>query len=346
MMIKVGGGYEVRVLVTGGLGFIGSHTSHMLLQRGHQVLILDNLSKSRMETFERINILTQNKAHFIQGDVLDDSILDEALSTYGIEGVIHLAALKSVKESMEDPERYHLNNVLGTEKLILKCLEHSVGRFIFSSSAAVYGDAESSVKEDAEFGKILSPYGKSKAECERILNKTCSDRGKPDIIILRYFNVAGAHPSGMLGEDTAGDEGNLMSHIIRTASGEKDKMLIFGGDYNTADGTGIRDYIHVMDVARGHILALESPKRGINTYNLGSGMGTSVLGMISAFENVNGLRIPHEIVDRRQGDVGISFADSSKAKEELGWSAELGIVDMVRDSWNHEKRKLAIDTCI
>ena len=336
----------MKVLVTGGLGFIGSHTVHMLLQRGHQVLILDNLSNSRIETFERINTMTRNKAHFIQGDVLDDNILDEALSTYGIEGVIHLAALKSVKESMEDPERYHLNNVLGTEKLISKCLEHCVGRFIFSSSAAVYGDAESPVKEDAEFGKILNPYGNSKAECEGILKKTFSDHGRPDITILRYFNVAGAHPSGILGENTAGDDGNLMSHVIRTASGEKDKMLIFGGDYDTADGTGIRDYIHVMDVARGHILALESQKRGINTYNLGSGMGTSVLGMVRAFEKVNGLRIPHEIVDRRQGDVGISFADSSKAKEELGWSAELGIVDMVRDSWNHEKRKLAIDTCI
>jgi UDP-glucose 4-epimerase len=343
-MVYIGGGHGVKVLVTGGLGFIGSHTVHMLLQGGHQVLVLDNLSNSKIETLDRINSMTQNNTRFIQGDVLDDKILDKALSTFGIEGVVHFAALKSVKESIESPERYHLNNVVGTERLISKCLEHNIRKFIFSSSAAVYGSAKAPVREDAEMGEALNPYGSTKVLCEELLKETHRVHGRPDMTILRYFNVAGAHPTGNLGEDAGPDGGNLMSHIIRAAG--DGKMYIYGDDYDTPDGTAIRDYIHVMDVARGHILALERQKSGINTYNLGTGKGTSVLGMVNTFQEVNGVRVSYEIVARRKGDVGVSCADPSKALDDLGWRAELSLGDMVRDSWNHEKRKLAIDTCI
>ena len=334
----------MKVLVTGGLGFIGSHTTHMLLKRGYKVLILDNLSNSRLETLDGINSSCENKAQFVEGDILDRRLLDQIFTSYDVQGVIHFAALKSVKESMEKPERYHLNNVEGTERLLGKCIQHGVERFVFSSSAAVYGNSSSPVSEDAEIGEILNPYGGSKIKCEQILRNTYSLHGKPDITILRYFNVAGAHPEGILGEEMRTDDGNLMSHIIRIATGEIEKLFIYGGDYDTPDGTGIRDYIHVMDVARGHIHALEKQKRGVHIYNLGSGKGTSVLQILQSFEKVNGRRIAYEIVERREGDIGVSFADPSKAMEELGWWAELDIRDIVRDSWDYQWR-LIQDMC-
>lgn len=333
-----GGVHGVKVLVTGGLGFIGSHTALMLLQRGYGVVIMDNLSNSKLETLDRINSQTANKAQFVKGDILDETILKRIFKEHEIDGVVHFAALKSVKESIEDPEKYHLNNVVGTQRLLKECVENGIERFVFSSSAAVYGSSESPITEDSQIGEIPNPYGRSKAMCEEILRKVYTLNGKLDITILRYFNVAGAHPQGILGEGIGKGDGNLMSHIMKIAAGEKEKLHIYGGDYDTPDGTGIRDYIHVMDVARGHILALEKQKKGVHIYNLGSGRGTSVLGLIQAFQEVNGVEIPYEVTERRKGDVGVSYADSRRALDELGWRAELDICDIVRDSWFHHIR--------
>ncbi|MCR3955015.1 MAG: UDP-glucose 4-epimerase GalE [Gudongella sp.] len=327
----------MRVLVTGGLGFIGSHTALMLLQKGYEVIILDNLSNSNPAVLGRINSQTGNKALFVKGDILDVALLKEVFREHEIHGVIHFAALKSVKESIEKPERYHLNNVVGTERLIRICAEQGIGRFIFSSSAAVYGSAASPVTENSGIGEIPNPYGRSKASCEDLLKTTHFQYKKPDITILRYFNVAGAHPDGILWEEAQPDGGNLMSHIIRVASEKTGKLYIYGGDYDTPDGTGIRDYIHVMDVARGHVLALEKQKEGVHTYNLGSGRGTSVLELIQTFQEVNGVDIRYEITGRRIGDISVSYADSTRALDELGWRAELDICDIVRDSWSHSE---------
>ena len=336
----IGGVHGVRVLVTGGLGFIGSHTALMLLQKGYEVIILDNLSNSNPAVLGRINSQTGNKALFVKGDILDGTLLKEVFREHEIHGVIHFAALKSVKESIENPERYHINNVVGTEILIRKCVEHGIGRFIFSSSAAVYGSAASPVAEGSGIGELTNPYGRSKANCEDLLKRTYLKHKNPDITILRYFNVAGAHPDGILWEEARPDGGNLMSHIMRVANKKTGKLYIYGGDYDTPDGTGIRDYIHVMDVARGHVLALEKQKEGVHTYNLGSGRGTSVLELIQTFQEVNEVEIPYEITDRRTGDVAASYADSTKALDELGWRTELDICDIARDSWLHSKGRI------
>lgn len=327
----------MKILVTGGLGFIGSHTSLLLLEEGYDVVILDNLSNSRISTLEKINSLSANKAAFVQGDILDEKIVDKVFSLGNFHGVIHFAALKSVEESQNNPMKYYLNNVAGTLTILKECQKYGVRNFVFSSSASVYGDAESPVSEDTTPGKRLNPYAESKGMCERILNDIAISNNSMRPTILRYFNVIGAHRSGLLGEESTKEFGNIMPYIVKVASGKMDKILVYGNDYNTPDGTGIRDYIHVMDVAKAHVRALEKQREGCQTYNLGTGQGTSVFELIETFEEVSGLKIPYEVAQRRYGDIEVSYSNPAKAMGELGWKAEFDIRDMVRDTWNYEK---------
>ncbi len=329
----------MKILVTGGLGFIGSHTALLLLEEGHDVVILDNLSNSRISTLEKINSLGDNKAAFIRGDILDEKIVDKVFSIGDFHGVIHFAALKSAEESKNNPMKYYFNNVAGTLTLLKKCQKYGVRNFVFSSSASVYGDAESPVSEDTIPGKRSNPYAESKAMCEIILNDIATSDNSLRLTILRYFNVIGAHRSGSLGEEASKEFGNIMPYIVKVASGKMDKILVYGNDYNTPDGTGIRDYIHVMDVAKAHIRALEKQREGCQVYNLGTGKGTSVLELIQAFEEVSELKIPYEIVQRRYGDIEVSFSNPYKAMHELGWKAEFDITDMAKDTWNYENTK-------
>lgn len=327
----------MNILVTGGLGFIGSHTAVELIKNGHNVIIVDNLINSKIEVLGKIHQITGTCPVFYQLDVTEENKLEQIFFENKIDGVIHFAGLKAVGESVSKPLDYYYNNILSTILLSKMCIKYGVNKFVFSSSATVYGEQSSPLNEDMPLMKTTNPYGETKVISERILTDTAKAYPCFAVSLLRYFNPVGAHQSGFIGEDPNGIPNNLMPFVTKVGKGKIEKLMIFGNDYNTADGTGVRDYIHVVDLAKGHVKAIDSLDKGINIYNLGTGRGTSVLELVNAFIKVNGVDVPYEIVDRRPGDLAVCYADASKAEEELGWKAELGVDDMVRDSWNFEK---------
>src|SRR6056297_1225883 len=306
----------MNILVTGGLGFIGSHTCVELIDKNHRVIIADNLSNSKIKTLDKIEKITGVKADFHKIDVTIDSQVEDLFKTYKFDGVIHFAGYKAVGESVEKPLDYYYNNLVSTIKLSQMCFKYNVNKFVFSSSATVYGDNESPLKEDMELLPRTNPYGETKAMSEKILKDTAKANPNFSVSLLRYFNPVGAHESGFIGEDPKGIPNNLMPYINKVAKGELEKLRIFGDDYNTVDGTGVRDYIHVVDLAKGHTAAIEKQKKGINIYNLGTGKGTSVLQLVDAFIKENKIEVPYEIVGRRERDVAASYADPTKAEKE------------------------------
>lgn len=328
-----------KILVTGGMGYIGSHTVVLLVQEGYDVVILDNLCNSNMSVLSAIEGITRCRPEFVQGDIRDACTLDGVFSRYQIDSVVHFAGLKAAGESVEKPLTYYDNNVNGSIRLLEVMSKYEVRTLIFSSSATVYGVPRSlPLMEDHALSPV-NPYGQTKLVVENLLRDlqagTCNWR----IALLRYFNPVGAHPTGLIGEAPQGDPSNLMPYIAQVATGKRSKLSIFGHDYDTPDGTGVRDYIHVMDLARGHIAALqhfEAVSPSILTVNLGTGNGYSVLEMICAFEKASGKAVPFEFKPRRPGDVDACWADTRKAFDILGWRATLGIDDMCLDAWRWE----------
>lgn len=327
----------MNILVTGGLGFIGSHTTIELIKNNHEVIIADNLINSKIEVLDKLSTITGINPTFYQIDVTDEAKLEEIFNNHNIDGVIHFAGLKAVGESVSKPLEYYYNNLMSTMALGKMCVKYGIGKFVFSSSATVYGDQLSPLREDMELKKTTNPYGETKAMSERILTDTAHANDGFAISLLRYFNPVGAHESGLIGEDPNGIPNNLMPFVTKVAKGQLKKLSIFGNDYDTVDGTGVRDYIHVVDLAKGHVKIIENLKDGVNIYNLGTGRGTSVLELVNAFMKVNDIIVPFEIVGRRPDDIATCFADASKAEKELGWKAELGIDEMVRDAWKFEQ---------
>ena len=326
----------MRYLVTGGLGFIGSHTVVELINNDHEVVIADNLINSKLEVLDKIYEITGVKPNFFQIDVTDEAKVKDIFLNYKLDGVIHFAGLKAVGESVSKPLEYYYNNLVSTMVLSKLCLEYKVNKFVFSSSATVYGEQESPLNEGMELKRTTNPYGETKAMSERILMDTANANEGFSVCLLRYFNPVGAHESGLIGENPNGTPNNLMPYITKVAKKELKKLNIFGDDYNTVDGTGVRDYIHVVDLAKGHVKAIEKLASGVEIYNLGTGKGTSVLELVNAFMKVNNVDIPYEIVGRRAGDIATCYADTNKAMRDLGWRAEKDIEDMVRDSWRFE----------
>ncbi|HEM8294550.1 TPA: UDP-glucose 4-epimerase GalE [Providencia stuartii] len=325
-----------QVLVTGGLGYIGSHTCVQMIQQGMQPIILDNLHNANLEVLNRIEAITGTKPVFYQGDVRDSQILDTIFANHQIHSVIHFAGLKAVGESVEKPIEYYDVNVNGTLVLVESMKKAGVKSLIFSSSATVYGEPEHiPLTEDASVGNTNSPYGTSKYMVERILTDLNIADSEWSISLLRYFNPVGAHNSGLMGEDPNGIPNNLTPFIAQVAVGRRKELAVFGGDYPTKDGTGVRDYIHVMDLADGHIAALNkvSQQAGLHIYNLGTGTGTSVLEVVAAFEKAVGKPIPYTISARRPGDIAEYWSTPAKAQRDLGWTAKYSIQDMADDVW-------------
>lgn len=334
----------MSVLVTGGAGYIGSHTVIELLNSGKEVVVIDNFSNSKPEVLEKIKTITGKDFKFYEIDYLDRKSLDKVFEENNIDAVMNFAGYKAVGESTKKPIEYYINNVSGALVLLDTMKKYNVKKFIFSSSATVYGDPEViPITEDCKTGGTTNPYGTTKLFIEQILKDIYNSDKTWDICILRYFNPVGAHESGLIGEEPQGIPNNLMPYIVRVANGTLQELSIFGNDYNTHDGTGVRDYIHVVDLAIGHIKALdklEKEGKGLYIYNLGTGTGYSVLDIVNAFEKSTGKNIAHKIVERRPGDVAIYYADPKKAKEDLGWIATRGIEQMCKDSWNYiEKNK-------
>jgi len=330
----------MAVLVTGGAGYIGSHTCVQLLEAGYDIVVIDNLSNSKMEAVRRVKELTGKDFAFIKGDIRDSALLDEIFRKYDIESVVHFAGLKAVGESVSVPLRYYHNNVTGSIMLFESMQRNGVKNIVFSSSATVYGMAEKMpLREDSPLGAV-NPYGRTKLMIEDILRDIYVSDNSWNIILLRYFNPVGAHPSGRIGEDPNGIPNNLMPYISQVAVGKLKELSVFGNDYPTPDGTCIRDYIHVMDLADGHVKALEKLREdpGVVVYNLGTGKGSSVMEMIAAFAEATGIKIPYRITGRRPGDAPVSYADPSKAEKELGWKAKRDIIDMCRDLWTWQSQ--------
>lgn len=330
----------MNILVSGGAGYIGSHTSLALLEAGHNVIIADNLCNSKRDTVESIMRVSGREVHSYEIDVTDEEAVGLIFNNYQIDAVIHFAGFKAVGESIKKPLDYYYNNLISTMVLAKVCLAKGIKKFIFSSSATVYGNNEAvPFAENIDLLPTTNPYGETKAISERILTDVSKANPGLSITILRYFNPVGAHKSGLLGEASSGIPNNLMPYITQVALGKLMKLKVFGNDYPTADGTGVRDYIHVLDLADGHVAALNNFSEEVLIYNLGTGNGTSVLELVKAFEEANEIHIPYEFTARRPGDVASSYADVSKAKRELGWSAKLDLKDMCRDAWNFERRK-------
>lgn len=327
----------MKILVTGGAGYIGSHTCVELLNSNHDVIVVDNLVNSRAEVMDRIAAITGKRPLFYRADATDDQAMDSIFSEHKPDGVIHFAGLKAVGESVQRPLAYYRNNLLSTIVIMENCLKHGVHRFVFSSSATVYGDNQVPFLETMELLPRTNPYGETKAMCERILTDVARVHPALSVTLLRYFNPVGAHESGLIGEAPQGIPNNLMPYITQVAKGVRAELKIFGNDYPTVDGTGVRDYIHVVDLAEGHVLALEQITPGVQIYNLGTGKGTSVLELVTAFEQANGLSIPYTITERRPGDLAECYADVEKAKRELGWVAKRGVLEMCQDAWRFEK---------
>jgi UDP-glucose 4-epimerase len=328
----------MNILVTGGAGYIGSHTCVELLNNNHSVIIADNLCNSKIEAIGKIKQITDKDVIFYPVDVTDEQAVESILSSYQIDGVIHFAGLKAVGESVEKPLEYYYNNIVSTIILSKACIKYNVNKFVFSSSATVYGENKVPFVETMDLLPTTNPYGETKAISERILMDVGKANPKFSVSLLRYFNPVGAHESGLIGEAPNGIPNNLMPYLTQVASGKLEKLRVFGNDYETIDGTGVRDYIHVADLAEGHVAAIEKLTEGIHIYNLGTGQGTSVLQLIHAFEEVNNIKVPYEIVGRRPGDIASCYADASKAERELGWKARRGIKEMCRDAWRFEKK--------
>lgn len=330
----------MAILVTGGAGYIGSHTCVELLNAGYEVVVYDNLSNSSEKSLERVEQITGKKVTFYKGDILDRERLNEVFEKENIDSCIHFAGLKAVGESVEKPWEYYNNNISGTLTLTDVMRKHNCKNIIFSSSATVYGDpAIIPITEECPKGQCTNPYGWTKSMLEQILTDMQKADPEWNVILLRYFNPIGAHPSGLMGENPNGIPNNLMPYITQVAVGKLKELGVFGNDYDTPDGTGVRDYIHVVDLAVGHVKALKKieEKAGLCIYNLGTGQGYSVLDIVKNFEEENDIKIPYVIKPRRAGDIATCYSDATKAKKELGWEAKYGIKEMCRDSWNWQK---------
>lgn len=325
----------MAVLVAGGMGYIGSHTTVELLNKGYDVIIADNLYNSKELVKDRIEKIAGKNVQFINIDLTVEEDVDKLFAENKIESVIHFAALKAVGESVEKPLEYYYNNLTSTLVMLRVMRKYGVKNFVFSSSATVYGDAKVVPIVEESPLSATNPYGQTKLMIENILRDLYKSDNSWNIALLRYFNPIGAHESGTIGEDPSGIPNNLMPYITKVAIGELKELSVFGDDYDTPDGTGVRDYIHVVDLAKGHIKALEklNTNSGLVTYNLGTGKGYSVLDLVEAFSNASGKKVPYKIVGRRAGDIATCYADPTKANNELGWKAEKGIEDMCRDSW-------------
>ena len=331
----------MAVLVTGGAGYIGSHTSIELLESGKDIVIIDNFYNSCPKVLERIKTLSGRNFSFEECDIRDREALDKVFEKYDIDSVIHFAGLKAVGESCEKPLLYYENNISGTVTLCEAMAAHGCKKIVFSSSATVYGEHNvSPLKETMVAGGTTNPYGTTKFFIEQILTDLAKSDPEWSVCILRYFNPIGAHISGMIGESPNGIPNNLMPYITQVAEGKREYLNVYGDDYDTVDGTGVRDYIHVVDLAKGHLKALNKTckETGVNIYNLGTGRGYSVLEVVNAFEKASGVKVPYKIVDRRPGDLATCYSDPTKAKEELNWVAEKGIDEMCADSyrWQHQ----------
>lgn len=330
----------MAILVTGGAGYIGSHTCIELINAGYDIVVLDSFINSKKEALERVQTITGKDFPIYDVDLLQYEELKQLFEKHTFEAVIHFAGLKAVGESVEKPLDYYHNNLTGTLHLCKVMKEFGVKKMVFSSSATVYGMPERvPITEDFPL-QATNPYGRTKLMIEEILNDLFVSDHEWSIALLRYFNPIGAHPSGLIGEDPNGIPNNIMPYITQVAVGKLKELRVFGNDYPTVDGTGVRDYIHVVDLAQGHVKALENVLKstGAEAYNLGTGRGYSVLELVSAFEKATGVKIPYKIVDRRPGDVAICYADPTKAKNELGWAATRGIEDMCRDAWRWQSQ--------
>jgi UDP-glucose 4-epimerase len=330
----------MAILVTGGAGYIGSHTCVELQDAGYDVVVLDNLSNSSEKSLQRVEALTGKQVTFYKGDIQDRKILEEIFAAETIDACIHFAGLKAVGESVQKPWEYYQNNISGTLTLVDVMCRHGCKNIIFSSSATVYGNpAQIPITEECPKGQCTNPYGWTKSMLEQILTDMQKADPQWNVILLRYFNPIGAHPSGTMGENPNGIPNNLMPYITQVAVGKLPELGVFGDDYDTPDGTGVRDYIHVVDLAVGHVKALKKieEKAGLCIYNLGTGVGYSVLDIVKNFEEANGIKIPYRIKERRAGDIATCYSDATKAKKELGWEAKYGILEMCRDSWNWQK---------
>ena len=326
----------MAILLTGGAGFIGSHTAVSLLNAGLEIVIVDNLYNSSPKVIDRIETITGKRPAFVEADCCDKAAMDKVFSDYDITGVIHFAGLKAVGESVQKPLLYYRNNLDSTLTVLEVMRAHNCHQFVFSSSATVYGDQPAPLYETAQTGNCSNPYGKTKFMIENILDDAAHADPEISVVLLRYFNPIGAHKSGLLLEDPNGIPNNLMPYIVKVAAGKIDHLNVFGNDYPTPDGTGVRDYIHVTDLAAGHTAALDyvSEHSGVGIFNLGTGHGYSVLDVVNTFIKATGVNVPYVIAPRRPGDIAECYASPDKARRELGWEAKLSLEDMCRDSWN------------
>ena len=326
----------MKILVTGGAGYIGSHTTLALLQAGFDVVVLDNLCNGSRVSLKRVAQLAGWEPSFVEGDIRDSAVLDSLFAEHAVDAVLHFAGLKAVGESVAQPLRYYDNNVNGSQVLLQACADAGVFSFVFSSSATVYGElAQMPISEACPVGQPTNPYGRSKLMVEDMLRDLAASDPSWRIGILRYFNPVGAHESGLIGEDPNGIPNNLLPYIAQVAVGKLPELAVFGNDYPTPDGTGVRDYIHVVDLAEGHLRALEAlqTRSGAHVWNLGTGQGYSVLDMVRAFEAASGKPLPYRVAPRRPGDIATCYADPAKAERELGWKARRGLDEMMRDAW-------------
>ncbi len=325
----------MKILLTGGAGYIGTHTAIEMLKEGYEIVIADNFCNSSPKAIERVEKITNTKIRVYDIDVCDNEALDKLFCENKIDGVVHFAGLKAVGESCSIPIRYYRNNIDSTLSLLEVMAKHDVNKFIFSSSATVYGVPESVPLVETMPVSCTNPYGWTKLMNEQILKDAAKANPKLSVVLLRYFNPIGAHESGLIGEAPNGIPNNLLPYIAQVAIGKREKLSVFGNDYNTHDGTGVRDYIHVVDLARGHVKAIGYADKhsGVEIFNLGTGNGYSVLDLVKTFERVNGVKVPYVIAPRRPGDIDVNYADTKKAKEVLGWTAEKNLEDMCRDSW-------------
>ncbi|MBK3493729.1 UDP-glucose 4-epimerase GalE [Viridibacillus sp. YIM B01967] len=329
----------MNILVTGGAGYIGSHVCIELLEAGHQVIIVDNFSNSHKEVLNRVQLITKKSVICHNVDICQTVELEKVFKKYEIDSVIHLAGYKSVPESIQNPLKYYINNLVATIQLVKLMEKYKVHHFVFSSSATVYGIPEQCPIPETANLKTVNPYGTTKLVIENFLYDFAQSNAHFSIVLLRYFNPVGAHESGLIGEDPLSVPNNLMPYITQVATGKRNYLSIYGNDYPTIDGTGVRDFIHVVDLAKGHVKALDniSGKYGWQVFNLGTGEGYSVLQLVTTFERVTGITIPYKMVDRRAGDVAICYADTTKAEKQLNWVAERGLEDMCRDAWRWQQ---------
>jgi len=329
----------MKILVAGGAGYIGTHTCVELIQAGHDIIIADNLCNSKIEAVYRTEKIVGKQIPFYKIDISEETELEPIFQNHQIDGIIHFAGLKAVGESVEKPIEYYQNNLKCTLNLCKMMNKYQVKNLVFSSSATVYGDNQVPFTEDTPLMPTTNPYGETKVMGERILRDFVTANPDCAVTLLRYFNPVGAHESGLIGEDPQGIPNNLMPYISQVAVGKLQELSVYGNDYPTVDGTGVRDYIHVVDLAKGHVKAIEkiSDTAGVHTYNLGTGRGVSVLELVHTFEAVNQIKVPYKIVDRRAGDIAICYAAVEKAKAELGWTAEKTVADMCRDTWRWQQ---------